>query len=155
MLSGCFSINTFILLHRIHTNQQTVMRTQKLQLLIIQRIGQNIKVEINVIIRNINLCELSILFCAHALMPASYQARIILKVYSFKGTIPANLDRSSKLLYSKELGWFSQPQTTFFSRPFLKLLRSRNLPWCNVSCNKIFRPDRFSRFCVYWIQTNK
>ena len=145
MLSGCFSINTFILLHRIHTNQQTVMRTQKLQLLIIQRIGQNIKVEINVIIRNINLCELSILFCAHALMPA----------YSFKGTIPDNLDRSSKLLYSKELGWFSQPQTTFFSRPFLKLLRSRNLPWCNVSCHKIFRPDWFSRFGVYWIQTNK
>ena len=46
-------------------------------------------------------------FCAHTYQP---RARTILKVYSFKGTIPDNLDESSKLLYSKELGWFSQPQ---------------------------------------------
>ena len=32
---------------------------------------------------------------------------------SFKGTLPDNLDGSSKLLYSKELGWFSQPQMGF------------------------------------------
>ena len=45
----------------------------------------------------------------------SYQARIILKVLSFKGLVPDNLDRSSKLLYSKDLGWFSQPQNIMLS----------------------------------------
>ena len=30
-----------------------------------------------------------------------------------------------------------------------------NLPWAYVMSHKKFGPDRFSRFDVYWIQTNK
>ena len=38
---------------------------------------------------------------------------------------------------------------------FLKFLPSINLPWGHVMSHTKFAPDRFSRFDVYWIQTNK
>ena len=38
---------------------------------------------------------------------------------------------------------------------FLKIRSFINLPWGHVMSHKKFGPDRFSRFDVYWIQTNK
>ena len=37
----------------------------------------------------------------------------------------------------------------------LKFWSSVNLPWGHVRFHKKFGPDRFSRFDVYWIQTDK
>ena len=42
-----------------------------------------------------------------------------------------------------------------FKTLFLKFLSFINLPWGSVRSQKKFGPDRFSRFEVYWIQTNK
>ena len=38
---------------------------------------------------------------------------------------------------------------------FLKIWSSIHLPWGHARSHKKFGPDRFSRFDVYWIQTNK
>ena len=38
---------------------------------------------------------------------------------------------------------------------FLKIRSSINLPWGQVMSHKKFGPDRFSRFDVYWIQTDR
>ena len=38
---------------------------------------------------------------------------------------------------------------------FLKIWLSINLPWSQARSHKNFGPDRFSRFDVYWIQTDK
>ena len=37
----------------------------------------------------------------------------------------------------------------------MKIWSSINLPWDSVMSHKKFGPDRFSRFDVYWIQTNR
>ena len=42
-----------------------------------------------------------------------------------------------------------------FKHKFLKFLLFINLPWGYVMSHKKFGPDRFSRFDVYWIQTNR
>ena len=42
-----------------------------------------------------------------------------------------------------------------FKHKFLKFLSFINLPWAYVMSHKKFGPYRFSRFDVYWIQTNK
>ena len=40
-------------------------------------------------------------------------------------------------------------------RTFKKMLSFINLPCGHVMTHKNYGPDRFSRFDVYWIQTNK
>ena len=42
-----------------------------------------------------------------------------------------------------------------FKTQFLKFFSFLNLPWGHVRSHEKFGPDRFSRFDVYWIQTNK
>ena len=42
-----------------------------------------------------------------------------------------------------------------FKHNFFKFLSFVNLPCGHVMSHKKFGPDRFSRFDVYWIQTNK
>ena len=37
----------------------------------------------------------------------------------------------------------------------LKILSFKNLPWYHMMSHKKFGPDRFSRFDVYWIQTDR
>ena len=37
----------------------------------------------------------------------------------------------------------------------MKILSFINLPWDHMMSHKKFGPDRFSRFDVYWIQTDK
>ena len=46
-------------------------------------------------------------------------------------------------------------KSNFDGGKFLKIRSSINLPWGHVMSHKKFGPDRFSRFDVYWIQTNK
>ena len=46
-------------------------------------------------------------------------------------------------------------KSNFDGGKFLKILSFINLPWGQVMSIKKFEPDRFSRFDVYWIQTNK
>ena len=46
-------------------------------------------------------------------------------------------------------------KSNFDGGKFLKILSSINLPWDHVMSHKKFGPDRFSRFDVYWIQTNR
>ena len=43
----------------------------------------------------------------------------------------------------------------FWWGKFLKCLSSINLPWGHVRSYTKFRPDRLSRFDVFWIQTNR
>ena len=59
---------------------------------------------------------------------------LFLKFIVFKGTLPDNLGKSSKLLYSKELGWFSQPQMgfSFFSIFCLTLRIFGSLQICSL-----------------------
>ena len=45
--------------------------------------------------------------------------------------------------------------SNFDGGKFLKIWSSINLPWDHVMSHKKFGPDRFSRFDVYWIQTNR
>jgi len=42
-----------------------------------------------------------------------------------------------------------------FEHKFLKFWSFINLPWGHVRSHTKFWPDRFSRFDVYWIQTNR
>ena len=53
----------------------------------------------------------------------------------------------------QEFKFFTKLKT--FKRHFLKFLSFINLPCGHVMSHKKFGPDRFSRFDVYWIQTNK
>ena len=46
-------------------------------------------------------------------------------------------------------------KSNFDGGKFLKIWSSINLLWDNMMSHKKFGPDRFSRFDVYWIQTNK
>ena len=46
-------------------------------------------------------------------------------------------------------------KSNFDGGKFLEIRSSINLPWAYVMSHKIFGPDRFSRFDVYWIQTNR
>ena len=46
-------------------------------------------------------------------------------------------------------------KSNFDGGKFLKILSFINLPWDHMMSHKKFGPDRFSRFDVYWIQTNK
>ena len=51
---------------------------------------------------------------------------------------------------------FQNFQKSNFDRgKFLKILLFINLPWDHMMSHKKFGPDRFSRFDVYWIQTDK
>ena len=45
-------------------------------------------------------------------------------------------------------------KSNFDGGKFLKIRSSINFPWGHVMSHKKFGPDRFSRFDVYWIQTN-
>ena len=38
---------------------------------------------------------------------------------------------------------------------FLKICSSINLSWGQARCHNKFAPDRFSRFDIYWIQTDR
>ena len=46
-------------------------------------------------------------------------------------------------------------KSNFDGGKFLKILSFINLPWDHVMSHKKFGLDRFSRFDVYWIQTDK
>ena len=46
-------------------------------------------------------------------------------------------------------------KSNFDGGKFLKILLFINLPWDHMMSHKKFGPDRFSRFDVYLIQTNK
>ena len=46
-------------------------------------------------------------------------------------------------------------KSNFDGGKFLKIWSFINLPWGHVMSHKKFGPDRFSRFDVYWIQTDK
>ena len=46
-------------------------------------------------------------------------------------------------------------KSNFDGGKFLKILSFINLPWDHMMSHKKFGPDRFSRFDVYWIQTDK
>ena len=54
---------------------------------------------------------------------------------------------------NKEENFLTKLKT--FKTHFLKFLSFINLPCGHVMFHKKFGPDRFSRFDVYWIQTNK
>jgi len=56
-------------------------------------------------------------------------------------------------LKKKKLANFQE--FNFFKLKTLKFLTLINLPCGHVISHKKFGPDRFSRFDVYWIQTNK
>ena len=65
------------------------------------------RTELNLVPRSYSSTALSL----HPCSPYSYQR--VPSTFCFKGASPHNLDESSKLLYSKELGWFSQPQKSW------------------------------------------
>ena len=46
-------------------------------------------------------------------------------------------------------------KTAVFKLKCCQQIYSQDLPWGHVMSHKKFEPDRFSRFDVYWIQTNK
>ena len=51
---------------------------------------------------------------------------------------------------------FQNFQKSNFDRgKFLKIFSSINLPRDHMMSHKKFGPDRFSRFDVYWVQTDK
>ena len=51
---------------------------------------------------------------------------------------------------------FQNFQKSNFDRgKFLKILSFINLHWDHMMSHKKFGPDRFSRFDVYWIQTDR
>ena len=58
-----------------------------------------------------------------------------------------------KIADFKELIFFTKLKT--FKTHFLKFLSFIILPCGHVMSHKKFGPDRFNRFDVYWIQTNK
>ena len=59
--------------------------------------------------------------------------------------------------FSKKNSWIFKifKNRILMGGKFLKILSFINLPWAYVMSQKKFGPDRFSRFDVYWIQTNK
>ena len=53
------------------------------------------------------------------------------------------------------LDFQSFQKSIFVRRKFLKIRSSINLPWDHVMSPTKSGPDRFSRFDVYWIQTDR
>jgi len=62
-------------------------------------------------------------------------------------------DFKKKIADFQEFNLFYKLKT--FKTHFLKFLSFINLPCGHVMSHKKFGPDRFSRFDVYWIQTNR
>ena len=61
-----------------------------------------------------------------------------------------------KQITKKNFADFQNFQKSNFDRgKFLKILSFINFPWDHMMSHKKFGPDRFSRFDVYWIQTDK
>ena len=46
-------------------------------------------------------------------------------------------------------------KSNFVRGKFLKIRAFINFPWGHARSHKKFGPERFSRFDIYWIKTNK
>ena len=83
--------------------------------------------------------------------PAEYPVSIfLLEKYHCKK------QKTSRILWKKNVGYFQNfMEVEFCWRLFFFTLIIHKLPLGHVRSHKKFRPDRFNRFDVYWIQTNK
>ena len=75
-------------------------------------------------------------------------------LFTFKNKEEKKLaDLKKKFADFQELNFFTKLKT--LKTHFFEFLSFINLPWDNARCHTKFGPDRFSRFDVYWIQTDR
>jgi len=75
-------------------------------------------------------------------------------LFTFKNKEETNfVDFKKNSRIFKNLNFFTKLKT--FKTHFLKFLSFINLPCGHVMSHKKIGPDRFSRFDVYWIKTNR
>ena len=77
----------------------------------------------------------------------------VLFVYILKQRRKIFSDLKKKFADFQEINFFTKLKT--FKTHFFKFLSFINLPCGHVMSHKKFGPDRFSRFDVYWIQTDR